>query len=112
MQKQVSFERFFDEFRKRVHRELATGYVEGTIHWVNTIYDGAWFKTTERLDRGLVLFREGKISIESMRMEEEIFFDELQEYTQKYLRHKRLDPRSQFIKSLNQGDNHEKAMAI
>ena len=112
MQEQVSFKRFFTELTERIHRDIASQYVEGCIHWVDSIYDNAWFKATERLERGLILFRSGKISEEAMRVEEEIFFEDLQEHVRKYLTYKRLDPKALFLKSFKQGDKDEKAMAV
>jgi hypothetical protein len=105
MQEPIAFTRYFDGFTKRVDAEIAKHYIEGCIHWVNTLYDDAWFKATERLERGLNLFRSGKISLESMQLEEEIFFEIIHEHTEKYKRYKKLDDRTVFLKSLEKGES-------
>ena len=104
MQEPASFTRRFKRFTTRLHTTIAIPYIEGCIEWVNTLYGNAWFETTERIERRLVQLRDGKIDQATFDVEEEIFFERLQEFMLKYRKYKRLDDLDPFLKSLRQGD--------
>lgn len=105
MQEQIGFARRYANLSKRLHIEINNQYIDGCIHWVNVIYEGAWDSATDRFERSLLAFREKKITEERYAFEEEIFFDTLKEYMRKYKKYKKVDDEMSFIKSLTQGDN-------
>jgi len=98
MSQQVRNERY-NQSIQRLERDIVPQYLEGCIHWVDTIYDGAWSALSERYERILKLFLDGKLKPIDYEIEEEIFFENMQSYMEKYRTYKKLDERQDFIKS-------------
>lgn len=105
MQKQAeTYHLRFSECIDRLEREISPNYIPGAIAWVDAIYDGAYSKALNRLERSLEKLKDRIISDRDFAVEQSLFFDTVTEYFQKYRTHKKLDESEQFLKSFFKGD--------
>lgn len=105
MQKQSdNFYLRFSECVEKIEREISPAYIPGAIAWVDAVYDGAFSKAADRLERSIIKFRDRVLSEHDFQIEQAIYFDTLTEYFIKYRKHKNLDESEHFLKSFMQGE--------
>ena len=106
MQEQARSRRY-DQTIKRIHLEIVPNYIDGCIHWVDTLYEDAWLKATQKFERGVIKYLAGRMREMDYTIEEELLFSFMNEYMEKYLKYKKLDERESFIKSLTKEKKYE-----
>ena len=97
----------YEQSFKRIESEIVPAYLEGCIHWVDTIYDGAWSAIMDRFEKKLALFLDGKIRDMDYEIEEDMMLENLKSYMQKYRTYKRLDEKAEFLKGFEKEKKYE-----
>ncbi len=100
MSQQSRTKRFEQSF-SRIEQEIVPNYIEGCIHWVDTIYDGAWSAISERFERGLSKYLAGNMRELDYDIEEDMMIENMKSYMDKYRTYKKLDDKQEFINSFS-----------
>lgn len=90
----------FSECIKKLEREIPDEHLGPLYSWIDAIYDGAWSKAIDRLERAVLKAQRNLITDHDFRYEQSIYFDSMIEFVREYKKHKQIDETDTFLKSL------------